>query len=131
MVVVRGGAVAAVRAVDADAAVVGLGVCDVIVRVGAAFVAVVRAAVGDGVRAGGAFVAAALVAGALVVAVLVAAAFAGVFFTAALVAGRSFSPIGTTRNGGALDCASAAAPQIAIKLAAPKAINERFTGISP
>lgn len=90
-----------------------------------------RTAVEDGVRAGAAFVAAAFVAGALVVAVLVAGAFAGVFFTAVLGAGRSFSPIGTTRNGGALDWASAAAPQIAIKLAAPMAINERFTGISP
>jgi tetrahydromethanopterin S-methyltransferase subunit E len=81
-------------------------------RVGVATVvgALVAAALVTGAFAAGAFVVDVLAAGAFGVPLLLD----GVF-----VAGRSVSPIGTTRKGGALDWASAAAPAIATRPAMP------------
>jgi hypothetical protein len=78
------------------------------VRAGVAIV--VGARVADALATG------ALGAGALAAGAFAAGALAGVaFFIGALAAGRSFSPIGTIRSGGALDCANAAAPPTAMK----------------
>lgn len=63
--------------------------------------------VADTVLVTGALVAGAFGAGDLTIGVFVAVVF--------LTAGRSLSPIGTTRKGGAADCASAAAPPTAMR----------------
>jgi hypothetical protein len=81
-------------------------------RAGALCAEVVRVA---GALVAGALAAGAFVAGARVVVFAAGAAFLG----GALVAGRSFSPMGTIRSGGALDWANAAAPPMAMKPAIP------------
>jgi hypothetical protein len=81
-------------------------------RAGALCAEVVRVA---GALATGALAAGAFVAGARVVALGAGAAF----LVGDLVVGRSFSPMGTIRRGGALDWAKAAAPPIAMKPAMP------------
>jgi hypothetical protein len=75
---------------------------------GLAEVAAGRVAVAVALAAG-AFVGGAFVAGALLVAIVLATAF----LTGVLVVPLSRSPIGTIRNGGAVDWAKAAAPPIA------------------
>jgi hypothetical protein len=110
----RAGVACAERVVFVEVAA-GRAACAVVVRAGEDFVVGERLVVG------------ALVADAFDTGALVAGAFvAGAFFVTVFVAGLSLSPIGTMRKGGALDWASAAAPQIAKKLAAQKAIYERF-----
>lgn len=111
---VRGGVVVAVRvagvdvvdAVRAGTGAFAVGAAEGVVRVACA--AFVGRTVGAAVRGAGALataalvVAGALVVGALVTGALAAGAFAGAFLTGAF-AGRSLSPIGTIRRGGALD----------------------------
>jgi hypothetical protein len=128
--VVDAGRVCVAGAVDALVAALAFGAGAVLVvragvdaalRVGAGALAARTGAFGAGARAA-AFGAGALGAGALVWVALAV----GAFLAGALVAGRSFSPKGTMRKGGAEDCASAVAPPIIMKQAAPMARTECF-----